>query len=288
LALLQSQVEAAYQMDDNKQLIPLINLQARLMTDTAAGRELEKRQVTLRKLGREAQKEGGLSPKLLLKYVLANQEDERLVEALGLAGQAAMTYDFFTQLSNEIDRQQKAKNQEGATRLIALRERLLALQQELREQSQRILQQAKETLDTLLAAEDKRAAVRANLPYIDDTVGRLLMAEMSRAEQSGRKDDLRALQEIQTLIVEEMNQQTPPEVALLNDLLSVQTESERRQLLEENPDLLSPEFLEVLEMIQEQIRQAGASGDSQELSQHLDAIKAMIVAELGASASVSS
>lgn len=282
LALLQSQVEAAYQMNDNTQLIPLINVQAKLMTDTAAGRELEKRQVAVRKLGRDAQKEGGLSPRLLLKHVLANQEDELLVEALGLTGQAAMNYEFFTQLSNEIDRQQKGKKQTAVTRLMALRDRLLALQEELRQQSQRMLQGAKETLDALLAADDKRAAVRANLPYIDDTVARLLMAEMSRAEQSGRQDNLRTLQALQNIIVQEMNQQSPPEMELLNALLTAGTDAERQALLDENPDLLSPEFLEVLEMIQEQIRQAGPSGNSQELLQHLDAIKAMVVAELGA------
>jgi hypothetical protein len=286
-AMLQAQVEAAYQLNDNKQLIPLINLQARLMTETPIGRQLEKRQIALRMLGKEAQKSGGLSPKLLLKHVLANQEDEMLVEALGLAGQAAMTYEFFTLLSNEIERQQKARDQEAVARLTGIRERLLALQETLREQSQQMLQAAKQTLDALLAADDKAAAVRANLPHIDDTVVRLLMAEMSRAEQSGRKADLQAMQELQNVIVQEMNQQSPPELELLNELLSVETESERKQLIEENRDLLTPEFLEVLEMIEEQVRQAGPSSNSQELGRRLAAIKTIVVAELGTGASVS-
>lgn len=281
-ALLQSQVEAAYQMNDNSQLIPLINLQAKLMTETDVGRELEKRQVALRRLGKEAQKEGGLSPALLLKHVLANQEDEELVQGLALAGQAAMNYEFFTQLSNEIDRQQKKKDQEGVARLTRIRDGLLALQEEIRQESQRMMQAAKQTLDALLAAEDKRAAVRANLPHIDDTIARLLMAEMARAEQSGRMDDVRKLQELQSIIVQEMNPDTPPEVLLLNELLTAESEDERRQLLDNNRDLLTEDFLTVLEMIQEQVRQGGASGNSAELVEQLDQVKAMVVAELGA------
>ncbi len=280
-ALLQSQVEAAYQMNDNSQLIPLINLQAKLMTETAVGRELEKRQVAMRQLSKEAQKEGGLSPALLLKHVLANQEDEALVQGLALAGQGAMNYEFFTQLSNEIDRLQKKKDQEGVARLTRIREQLLALQEELRQESQRMMQEAKQVLDGLLAAEDKRAAVRANLPRIDDTIARLLMAEMARAEQSGRMDDVGQLQELQNIIVQEMNPDTPPEVLLLNELLMAETEGERRQLLERNRDLLSEDFLTVLEMIQEQVRQGGASGNSAELVEQLDEVKAMVVAELG-------
>lgn len=280
-ALLQSQVEAAYQMNDNSQLIPLINLQAKLMTETAVGRELEKRQVAMRQLSKEAQKEGGLSPALLLKHVLANQEDEALVQGLALAGQGAMNYEFFTQLSNEIDRLQKGKKQEAVARLTRIREQLLALQEELRQESQRMMQEAKQVLDVLLAAEDKRAAVRANLPRIDDTIARLLMAEMARAEQSGRMDDVGQLQELQNIIVQEMNPDTPPEVLLLNELLMAETEGERRQLLERNRDLLSEDFLTVLEMIQEQVRQGGASGNSAELVEQLDEVKAMVVAELG-------
>lgn len=281
-ALLQSQVEAAYQMNDNSQLIPLINLQAKLMTETAVGREIEKRQVALRRLSKEAQKAGGLSPALLLKHILENQEDLELVEGLALAGQAAMNYEFFTQLSNEIDRQQKAKKQDVVARLMQVRDRLLALQDELRQESQRMMQEAKQTLDTLRAADDKRAAVQANLPRIDDTVARLLMAEMARAEQSGRMDDVRQLQELQNIIVQEMNPETPPEVLLLNELLTAETEEERRQVLDRNRDLLSEDFLTVLNMIQEQVRQGAASGNSKELVEQLDQVKAMVVAEMGA------
>ena len=40
-AILQNYVETAQQMDDNKQLLPLLNLRARLMTETAVGRRIE-------------------------------------------------------------------------------------------------------------------------------------------------------------------------------------------------------------------------------------------------------
>ena len=74
-AILQNYVEAAQQMDDNKQLLPLLNLRARLMTETAVGRRIEARQVALHGLSREAKAQNGLSPTLLLKHIIKHQKN---------------------------------------------------------------------------------------------------------------------------------------------------------------------------------------------------------------------
>ncbi len=65
-AMLRQYVEAASQMDESKQLVPLINLQAKLMTETDIGRRLEKQQIALHGLNRSAKEADGLTPAILL------------------------------------------------------------------------------------------------------------------------------------------------------------------------------------------------------------------------------
>jgi len=88
-AMLQSYVDAASQMNDNAQLLPLINLRAKLMVETEVGRRLERQQVAVHALSQDAKKEGGLSPALLLRHILANQEDDGTINALLTVAQSA-------------------------------------------------------------------------------------------------------------------------------------------------------------------------------------------------------
>src|SRR5690606_3507052 len=118
---------------DGNEVVGLLNLQAKLMTGTEAGRRLEKQQIALHALNRDAKKAGGLSPELLARHIIANEDDESLVSAIALTGQQAMTYDFFAYLTAEVDRREKAGDKAGAQRLGRTRDQLLELQREMQE-----------------------------------------------------------------------------------------------------------------------------------------------------------
>ena len=61
-AMLKAYIDTAAQTNNNDQLLPLVNLQAKLMTETTVGREVERRQIALHALNRDAKEAGGLTP----------------------------------------------------------------------------------------------------------------------------------------------------------------------------------------------------------------------------------
>lgn len=276
-AMLRQYIEAASQLNDNSQLVPLINLQAKLMTETEVGRQLEKQQIALHKLNRAAKDGGGLTPAILLEHILKNQEDLDLVMALAQAGLPAMTYEFFTGLTNEIERYQLSGNTEAVERLSTIRSDLLQMQEEIQSQTRQMVGEAQETLEAILAAENMQQALKNNLNKLDDAFMYVLSGEISRAEETNQQERLDQLNELRDLLVLEAESQTPPEVQLLNKLVSAQSEEERRQLIEDNRELLSPELVAVIDAL---LEQAGSAGQ-QELRDRLSAVKSLLVEEVG-------
>ena len=154
-AMLQQYIDSAAQMQDNKQLINLTNLRAKLMTETEIGQEMERQQIALHALNREAKAQNGLSPELLLKHLLKHLDDEKIQMALVRAGQGALSYHFFQHLTEEIEAKEKAGEKTAVQQLTAMRQRLLKIYDDMQAQSKRLLDEADKTLQALLAAEDK-------------------------------------------------------------------------------------------------------------------------------------
>lgn len=276
-AILRTQIEALSQTDNgNDLLINLLNLQAKLMTETEIGRQLEKRQMALHAFNKDAKQQGGITPQLLVKHVLANKDDKSLARIIALNGQAALNYEFFSLLTAEVEKAEKAGKLTEARQIAELRDDFLELQKELQQASQQILQEAQATLDTILAADDLDAAIAANLGKIDEAFMHVLEARLLHAEQSGRKDLLAKLQHIQEFIIIQAQGETPPEVRLLTELVSAETKEQREKLLSAQPDLLSPELLQIVEMLQDQARNSGQA----ELVDRLGAIRAELNAKL--------
>ena len=275
-AMLQSYIDAASQMNDDRQLLPLVNLRARLMTETPAGRRLEKRQVALHKFNQDARKQGQLTPELLLKHVLANQEDEDVVNSLVLAGQAALSYEFFQLLTDEIEEQERAGNQDAARRLSEIRSNLLQLYDAMQQQSRQMLETADNTLQTILSAPDREAAIQENLDQIDDAFMYVLSARTAEAEEKGRTAEVQALNEVYDLILKQAEGELPPEIQLLNQLVRAETKAEQEQLLEENEELLSPQLLMIVDRVLEQAQDAGQN----ELNSRLQSVKSLIETRL--------
>ncbi|MCK5921152.1 MAG: hypothetical protein KAG66_09435, partial [Methylococcales bacterium] len=256
-AMLHSFVERASQMNDNKQLLPLINLQAKLMVETAVGRKLEKRQVAIHHLNRDAKKQNALTPEILLKHVLKNHEDMETVNAMVQMGANALTYEFFTDLTAEIDRRAMAGEQTAVSQLTTLRTHLLELQKAMQDASQKIVEDAQQTLKTLLAAPDIEVALRENAQKIDDAFMYVLSAATEQAEQQGETERLQALSALHSRIMSRMEQQSPPEIQLLSALVQAETEADRVKLLDEQAELISPDLLKVLDALVQQVAQSG-------------------------------
>ena len=273
-AMLRAMREAADGSSDEAVSLKLTNLQARLMRGTEVGRRLEKQQRALHEFSQDVRKVDGLTPELLLKHVLANRGDDSIIAALIVAGQPAFNYQFFLLLSERIEKRQKSGI--DATELLTLRETMLNIQNEMEERSKEELEKAQQTLQSILVAEDKVAAVRSKFAQVDNTVLYLLAASIQQSEEQGDVERTIVLQEVQTIIANQMEQQAPPEIRLVNKLVRSDSFEEQQQILDEGSDLIRPELVQVMNML---VEDADSRGQD-ELKDKLQTVRNLIEARL--------
>ncbi len=275
-AMLQQFVDMTAQMQDNKQMVKLTNLRARLMTETAVGQRMEQQQMALHKLSREAKKQGGLTPAMLVNHIVANQEQPHVIDALVMAGQGALQYEFFSLLTAEIEKAEKAGEKAAVSRLSDLRSDLLKLYEGMQQQSKNMMDAALTTLNTIMTAPDKNQALAENAQHIDDAFMAVLVAKMQEADEKNDLAQFQALNEIHSLIYSQMERTLPPHVQLLNQLVRSDSPEEQAQLLNENEDFVSDELIQLIDQVMEQ---AGEQGQD-ELNGRLQSVKTLIQARL--------
>jgi hypothetical protein len=273
-AMLSVLTESAEQSGQDDALLKLMNLRALLYQKTAFGQKLEAQQLALHKLNREAKAAGGVSPELLLKHVMANRKDLDLVDSLVQAAVPALNYQFFVLLSEKIEKREKSGV--DATELKALREHLLTVQQKIEAESRRIVEGASQTLQKILAADDVEQAIDENLGRIDDSFMYILSASIAQAQQQGHQEQAQGLIAVYEAIQRALDRQMPPELQLLNEILSLENADDRRQLLDQTPEALTPEFLELVKAVHEQ----ATNNAENELGDRLSGLQAMIEARM--------
>ncbi len=256
-ALLSSMLQASVESSNQEQTVRLTNLQARLYAETAIGKELEQRQIAMHRFRQEANKAGGVSPELLFKHIVRHETDEALVEALITTGQAAINYSLFSLMADEIERRRASGDADGAGRMGDLREQLLALHDEMQSASRAMMQKANDLLGDILQAPDRRQAIRERLDEIDEAFMYLLSATIAQAQGVEANAQAATLTEVRDLILDEAEKQTPPELRLLNQLMSAEDDVAVSQILAANQDLVTPELVQVLRMLATQAEQAG-------------------------------
>lgn len=271
-AIMQSAMQAAEQRQDNERMLRLTNLQAKLFTETEAGRRLEKQQAALRKLNQDVRRAGGLSPQVLVEHIVANAEDEQIVEMLATAGSNALTYDFFALLTEQVEAAARQKDKPRVKLLSGVRKKLLDLQRAMQEAGEEVANRANEVLQEILHASDVREALQERLGEIDEAFMYVLAARIAEAEQTGNQGALAALREVYNLIIAEAERQVPPQIRFLNRLLRAETDEEQRQLLDENAELVNQELVMTLDRVLEEMDEEAPP----EMRERLSRLKGMI------------
>lgn len=269
-AMLQSSITMMEQNQQEQESLKLINLRARLLRETEVGRRIEKQQQALHAFRREVKEnQEQVTPQLLLKHILLNLNDEAVTAGLMSVGQAALNYEFFTRLTEEIEKREKAGEADVAQKLTDIRQQLLDAQEKMRQESQRLLNNATQVIDSIMAAEDKEAAIQQNGGKIDETFMYVLSMKIAEAEQDGRQAEAIALRDIQTLILDKIDAQAPPEIRQINRWLRIESEEELRQEIEQNKESLTPDMLRVIDMILVELEEA----NEQALAQRLQRVR---------------
>lgn len=249
--------EIAQASGDQEGARTLETLSAELLEQTEVGRQIKSQTAELEAAVRSLQEAGKeLTREKLLDIVLKAPTEARLSALVSLA-RPGMDYQFFQMLSERIDR----AREKGRQRMIELREKLLEFTAQFDAQLAERRQAARQLLARLLQVENVREATVQLLPNIDNFFVAELNDEMERVRGSGdllakaSAERLGKLQEISAVLQEASA--PPPEVALIEELMDIESEDERRRWLEEHRAEITPDFISFLTNIAAQAEQSG-------------------------------
>ncbi|HSJ53750.1 MAG TPA: CpXC domain-containing protein [Anaerolineae bacterium] len=265
LQLLTLNLQMAQQQGQDQAVQQLHALRQELLQWTAAGQEVAARQEAIRELGDQVTRE-----ELLAKLVAAAEAgQEAKVETMVAVARPLVDYIFYQQLTERIEAAEQAGEQERARALTGLRQAVLELTAELDAEMEELAAEAMALLEQIVESEDVEQALLANLPRIDQLFMELLADQMRTAEARGdaaRTEKLRRVGDSLMAIVEESQ---PPQVLLINHLLTAEYPEGTRALLQENRATVDQEFLELMEMIAQDLAREGRH----ELAERLEQIR---------------
>ncbi|MCA9979791.1 MAG: CpXC domain-containing protein [Anaerolineales bacterium] len=272
-AILQNAIQSIQQMPGNDaQIIALSNLQARLFTTTEIGQKIEKRQMVLHRFRQEAEKQGGLSYELFIRYLINNADDEGTLDAIINMAQQGINYQLIAQIAQEIDKAKEAGDTAKAAQIETVRDKLVDIYEQMQTASQEMLAQAKETLDALLQAPNKPQAIQQNMGRIDEAFLYYLTAEIEYAAEKQDVNRQLALKEVQNLIMEEAERNMPPPLRLLNQLLRVDDEQAQKELVAQIPAENRPELADLLGSMVSEME----NGNDPELQARVSQLQALL------------
>ena len=245
----------------------LADVQRQLLDETEFGRGLRESVGELETAHKSLQEAGqSLTREKLLDFVLESPNDARLRGYVTLARQG-MDYQFYQLLTEKID---KAAGDEK-TRLESTREKLLQYTDEMDKQIEARYKQAQEFVESLLAQEDIVKAVRDNIDgFTQDSVD--LVNQMLR--QASEKNDYTRMGKLQKMVEVLREVSTPPEVALVEQLLDAPDDAAVEQMLEANKAMVNDQFMQALIGLVGQVDQAAEQGnpEAKALGEKINAI----------------
>ena len=255
-ALLGQVINAVAAEGQTDQHEALMNLRLSLMETTDAGKELmaleERVREALARIGPGTTREEFLS--LLLEYWLEGESGEAIATALINAAAPLTDYQFLLGLA---DRLEHSTDPEERSALIALRERIVEIGEQRSQSQQEAAQQVQAVLQEVLQAPDVDAALQENADQINEMFLAVLASNIQQAEQNKATFAVQRLRIIYQKALAIVEERLPPELKLLNRLLSAPDEGALRRHLQENRSDLSQEFVDALKTLEERFNREG-------------------------------
>ncbi|MYH62965.1 MAG: hypothetical protein F4148_14825, partial [Caldilineaceae bacterium SB0675_bin_29] len=197
----------------------LVSLRSSLLETTEAGQELkaleERVQEALSRIGPNTTREQLLSQ--LLSYWQEGENGEAVATAILNAAAGLTDYQFLLGLA---DRLENSTDPEERAALIAIRERIVEIGEQRSQSQQAAAQQVQAVLQEVLQAPDTDAALKENADQINEMFLAVLASNIRQAEQNRATFAAQRLRTIYEKAVAILEEQMPPEMKLLNRLLS--------------------------------------------------------------------
>ncbi len=212
-------------------ILPLTAVGQRLMNETAEV------QAAMKALQEASQK--GLTREGLID-LFAQQKSEPALAAMVSMTRSGLDYEFFSLLSERINRSSGEEKQS----LTDLRQKLLDLVAEIDRRVKERVEGARLLLSEIITAPNLEETFHQHMDELDEFFSQVVREELQAARQKG---DLERSGKIQQVIELIQQAATPPaEFAFIEELMSAGDEAALRRKLEENPDKITPELLQMV------------------------------------------
>jgi hypothetical protein len=249
----------------------LLTLRSHLFEVTPSGQRLSRRTKALEALREDPTRER-------LVQLLVDAEDEIAREALVVIGQSLLDYAFFQELTKRIE--QTADSTERK-RLEELRSDVMEVRQRMQEQAQRVVEARGNLLRDLTLTEQPELLLRRRIADLDEIFFGILGAEIERAESSGNTAVSERLKQIWQMTVDLVRQTVPPELLLLTRIMEAAETGEAVKLLEDNREIISPTFVELLKQTEADMRDRGSEDIADRVAEALSAAQGMLPPQEG-------
>ena len=261
--------------DKNSQMmLAFEKLEQQLLTYSTFGKETRQQIQSIQKAAKELDALGKNFTREKFVQLVTDADDEHHITSLITLARPAADYEFFIMLTAQIEKSTGEEQQ----RLINTRTIVLETVQNIDAAAEEKAKASTAVLQTLLTAEDPAAATKERLHEIDET---LLMLLQNNIEAERKKDNLETvtqLEELRATIMQTIHESAPPEIQLVNELLSLETDEEAQTMLRRRVVELTDETLLAMKRAANQLRTSGKTT----LADKLEAYHTMAEKEIAA------
>jgi hypothetical protein len=271
-ALLGQVLTALAQQGQKEAADAIVQLRTYLLDTTEAGSAVKATEEILRQAVKRLRPEMSRDEFLdvLLEYWITGEDGESIVVSLLTIARGMVDYPFLLALTARID---ASDDPEVRAPLLSLRELLVELLQQSQQgqaQSQEAMaQQVQAFLQEVLQSPSPEEILRERGGEVNEMFLAVLASNIEQAQQKNAAFAVKRLRAVYDIAVGLLEEKLPPDLRLLNQLVSTKDESEVRRLLQENRSLLSKDFIEGLRGLEDRFR----SENNSELASRIKSIR---------------
>ncbi|MGF1504411.1 MAG: hypothetical protein ACFB51_04650 [Anaerolineae bacterium] len=267
LELLRIVGERAGQTGDSRTSLRALNLRSKLIESTEAGQRVKVREEAYQQAELELNsivtEEGHINREDFVDLIVDSADNPDKIQYLSSRIPQILDYTTFNILTNRID---ATSDPDQRAQLQEARETMLKVAAEYEQASRAVVERAADTLRMLLSAPDVVEAIHQNLDRIDETFMQVLQVNLQEARQSGSVEVSARLKQIRDEVLRLVEQQAPPEIQLINQLLSEQDDNAALDLLASRADAVTPQLIEVMDQLIDQLNAVGNVEAAQRLA----------------------
>jgi hypothetical protein len=271
--LLNRLVEATVAQGDKQSAQQLALFQQELLQETKVGQEIQEKMKSSQKAMEDLQEaaKAGLTREKLLDLLIEAPDEIYINTLIGMV-RSGLDYEFFQILSQKID---ATSDSDKKTKLSSLRDFLVEVTRQIDVQIQEEKQHARETLNKILAEVNIEVGLEKYGNELNDFFVEAVQEGLQEARKAADLEKISKLGQLNSMIEEASK--PPAEIQFVETLLQAPDAESIQTLLNEKPEVINDEFLQLLANL---INQTEQQGNQQALVTKLKEIQKVVTKAL--------